>query len=259
MWLNDISFNIYYGDLRLYDDNFIYTLFRIRNVSQSAIIFSVFILAFFTVLKELKLTNMRPILIELIGLILLILYGGLYLVRDLFLYDYYDLLTLIALIFSLSGLLLIISNYILHPDYLYLLPFPIYNFMVFNEGGSPCYVRNVEKLDIDKPQANRDHLMAGALTAVSNMFREVLGAGANIRYIDADEFKMIVTSLPEKKGAFIVISRGETALFKSSIKRFIDTWTPQLLKDINEVMDLNKLQPRIDKLIKASFPYVVFS
>ena len=258
--LKSLSFEVYYTNLREYDDNFIHTVFWMTNLLQSLIIFSVFGLALSNVLKQLKTTKTQAIIIESIGLVLLITYGSFYLIRDLFFYEnYYELFTSVALIFSLIGLLLIISNFILHPDYLYLLPFPIYSFMIFNEGGSPCYVRKVEKLDSEEPQPNLDHLMAGAFTAVSNMFKEVLGTGANIRYIDADQFIILVSSLPKKRGVFVVISQGETALFKNSMIRFTHTWTPQMLEEINELFDLNKLQPKIDELIRSSFPYVVFS
>jgi hypothetical protein len=258
--LNGISFDLSYLDLRLYEDMFIYTIFRMSNFFQSVIIVAVFLLAFFNVIKELKIIKLKAIIIESIGLVFLIIYGFLYLIRDLLFYEnYYEILTSIALVFSLIGLLLIISNYIMHPDYLYLLPFPIFSFMIFNQGGTACYVRKVKEIDTDKPQRNLEHLMAGAFTAVSNMFREVLGAGANIRYIDADKFIILVTSLPDKKGVLVVISRGETALFKNSLIRFTRTWTPQLLNEINQISDLNELRPKIDVLIKSSFPYVVFS
>ncbi|TXT56204.1 MAG: membrane protein of unknown function [Promethearchaeota archaeon] len=260
MNLKGISLEGSYQDLRSNDDIFIYTIFRMSNFTQSVIICTVFLLAFYNVIKELRLFKSKEILIEAIGLLLLNIYGFLYLIRDLFLYEtYYEFLTSLALIFSLIGLVLIISNFIIHPDYLYLLPFPIFSFMIFNEGGSLCYVRKVKKLDSDTRQQDLEHLMAGAFTAVSNMFKEVLGTGANIRYIDADTFKILVTALPKKKGVLVVISRGETALFKNSIKRFTRTWSPQLLKEVNEIVDLNELRPKIDVLIKSSFPYVVFS
>lgn len=259
MSLNEFSFDIQYTELRLQEDIFIITLFRMANLFQSLIIFTVFLLAFLTVIKELKVIKIKAIIIESIGLIFLIIYGFLYLIRDIFFYENaYDLLTSIALVFSLIGLLLIISNFVLHPDYLYSIPFPIFNFMIFNEGGTSCYFREVKTLDEIQTRKNIEHLMAGALSAVSTMFREVLGTGANIRYIDADKFIILVTSLPEKKGIFVVISRGETALFKKSMRRFTHTLPSQLLDEINGMFDLNEISPKIDKFIKTSFPYVVF-
>jgi hypothetical protein len=259
MSLNGLPLSIYYTELRLYDDMFVFALFRISNFFSSIIIFSVFLLAFTTVIKELKVIKIRAIFIESVGLTFLIMYGLLYLIRDIFFYTTaYEILTSVALILSLIGLLLIISNFILHPDYLYLIPFPIFNFMIFNEGGTSCYFRKVKALDEIQQKKNIEHLMAGALSAVSTMFKEVLGAGASIRYIDAGNFKILVTTLAERKGIFVVISGGETALFKKSIIRFTHTWPSELLKEINDMFDLNALRPKIDKLIKSSFPYVVF-
>jgi signal transduction histidine kinase len=260
MALSGFSLEMSYQNLPIEGDIFIYTLFRMANFFQSLLICTVFLLALYTIMKEFKLIKSKAILIESIGLILLNLYGFSYLIRDLFLYEaYYELLTSLALIFSLIGLILIISNFIIHPDYLYLLPFPIFSFMIFNEGGTLCYFRKVQQIDSDEPEAHSEHLLAGAFTAVSNMFKEVLGAGANIRYIDAENFIIIVTSLPENKGVLVVISRGDTALFKSSIIRFANTWTPQMLDEINKIADLNEIRPKIDKLIKSAFPYVEFS
>jgi len=259
MWLNGLSFDIQYLELRLHVDGFISTLFWMSNLFQSLLICSVFLLAFLTVIKVLNIIKIKAIVIELVGLMFLIIYGLLYLVRDIFFYETaYELLTSIALVFSLIGLLSIISNFIVHPDYLYLIPFPIFNFMIFNEGGTSCYFRKVEALDEIQPKKNIEHLMAGALSAVSTMFKEVLGAGANIRYIDADNFIILVTSLPKKKGIFVVISRGEAALFKKSLIRFTRTWPRQLLDEINGMFDLNEISPKIDGLIKTSFPYIAF-
>ncbi len=91
------------------------------------------------------------------------------------------------------------------------------------------------------------------------MFKEVLGAGSNIRYIDADKFIILVTQLPGKKGVLVVISKGQTALFKDSIIRFTRTLTPQFIDEINSLIDLNEIRPKIDALIRASFPYLHLS
>jgi hypothetical protein len=262
MAINGISLNIDYIDLRLHQDVqdvFISTLLRISNLLQSLTIFIVFLLAFFTMIKELKIIRIKAILIESIGLMFLIIYGSLYLIRDMLFYESaYEILTSIALVFSLIGLLLIISNYIIHPDYLYSIPFPIFSFMIFNEGGISCYFRKVKTVDEIQLKKDVEHLMAGALNAISTMLREVLGAGANVRYIDADDFIITLTSLPENKGVFIVISRGETALFKKSILRFTLTLPPELLEEINGMFDLNEIRPKIDGFIKKSFPYIAF-
>lgn len=259
MWLKELSFDMYYADLRLSEDLFIFTLFRMSKLLQSLIIFIVLTIAFFSVMKELRVIKIKAFVIESIGLLFLILYGSIYLIRDIFFYtNGYEILTSIALFISLIGLLLIISNYIMYPDYLYLLPFPVYNFMVFNEGGTSCYFRKVRTLEKMDSTTDVEHLLAGALNAVSTMFKEVLGAGANIRYIDADNFIILVTSLPDKKGVFVAITRGETALFKKSITRFANSWPSKLLDEINGMFELNELRPKIDALIKKSFPYVNF-
>jgi hypothetical protein len=260
MTINGLSLNIDYINLRLHQDVFVSTLLRISNLLQSLIIVIVFLLAFFTMIKELKIIRIKAILIESIGLMVLITYGSLYLIRDIFFYESaYEIFTSIALVFSLIGLLLIISNYIIHPDYLYSIPFPIFNFMIFNEGGISCYFRKVKTVDEIQLKKDVEHLFAGALNAISTMLREVLGAGANVRYIDADDFIITLTSLPENKGVFIVISRGETALFKKSILRFTLTLPSQLLEEINGMFDLNEIRPKIDKYIKKSFPYITFN
>lgn len=260
MAINGLPFNIDYIDLRLHQDMFISTLLRISNLLQSLTIFIVFLLALFTMIKELKIIRTKAIMIESIGLVFLIIYGSSYLIRDIFFYESaYEIFTSIALVFSLIGLSLIISNFIIHPEYLYSIPFPIFNFMIFNEGGTSCYFRKVETMDEIQLKKDVEHLMAGALNAISTMLREVLGAGANVRYIDADDFIITLTRLPENKGVFIVISRGETALFRKSIIRFTRTLPSELLEEINGMFDLNELRPKIDKLIKKSFPYIAFS
>lgn len=260
MGLNNQSFDVTYQELGVTSDSFVNLLLNVARLSQSILSCLVFLIAVFVMKKAQKIMKMRATIIELIGLVFLVVYGALYVIRDLFFYANYDLLTSIALIFSLIGLLLIVYNFLVHPDYLYLLPFPIFKFMIFNENGISCYVRSIEKTkDGIDTRGDMDQLMAGAFTAISNMFKEVLGAGTNIRYIDADKFIIFVTPLPQKRGVLVVISPAETALFKDSIKRFTRTLSPSLLEKINGVVEINELRPEIDALIRTSFPYVHFS
>ncbi len=160
--LNGFPLDILYSEIRTYnDDIFIKTLFHLSTLFQSLILSIVFIRAFLIIKKVLKIIKIKATIVELIGLGFLILYGFTFLIRDIFLYEYYDSLSSLGLIFALIGLLLVVYNFIMHPDYLYLLPFPIFKFIIFNESGISCYIRNIEKIEkSNEMDGDLDQLMA---------------------------------------------------------------------------------------------------
>ncbi len=230
-------------------------LVRINTITILALL--VFSRCLYIIYKSYKNSLNKSALIESIGLIFLILYRLLFIPINFLNTDFIPILLSVALFFSIFGILIIIINYLLHPDYLYYLPFPIHSFMVYNFNGILCYSRNVksESLDIE----DKNVLMSGALSAISSLIHETLGTNANIQHIDAQEFQIFFNSLPQDSGKLVVISYGDTALFSRSLERFVSLIPTNVLKDLNEDFTSRELEESIDRLIQKSFPYVGFT
>jgi hypothetical protein len=229
------------------------TLIRINVVSIIAII--VFIRAIQIITKVHRLTHLGATRNELIGLYLLLLYRILMLPVSWVSIELLSPIMSISLIISILGLLILMGNYLKNPDYLYLLPFPIHSFMVYNKMGLLCYSRKVQqnRLAMD----DQDVLISGAFTAISALINETLGAQAKIRHINAQQFQIFFNSLPEERGSFVVIAYGATGLFEKALKRFISLMTPHFFELLNAAgMDIDVLEKEIDGMIKKAFPFV---
>jgi len=127
--------------------------------------------------------------------------------------------------------------------------------MLYNKNGLSCYLHQVEinsKLNDEKSQ-----LVTGAFTAITSLIQETLGAQAKLERIQARDFQIIFIRLPQDNGTFVVIAHGDTAFFQKSLKRFVSSIKPDLLKLINEdVVEQIELQKQIDAIAKNAFPYV---
>ncbi len=209
------------------------------------------------IFKVYRNTKNREIKIEFFAIIFFLGMGVDQFISYLIPMEAREILRIIILIFSILGILTLFLNYMLHPEYLYLLPFPIYNFMVFSEAGISVYVRRLSRSE--NVVAEKPILLAGALTALSGIIKETLGSKTKIKTVDADPFKITFNPLPMEHGRLVVISYGYTTFFKKSLKKFTNGISHEILEKINESgTDLNELEPIMDKLIKESFPYVQF-
>ncbi len=198
----------------------------------------------------------RATRIELIALIILFAYRAIFLLRGIIAAEQFIPISTIALGLSIIGLLLLISNYVFNPDYIYLLPFPIHTIMIYNKSGVLCYTRQFKNdpMTVD----NAGILMSGAFTAISSLIQETLGLQAKIRHINAVQYQIFFNRLPRDAGHLVVISYGETAFFHKSLQRFARKIDASLLEEIKEISDMTSLEPKIDVLIRQAFPYLRF-
>jgi hypothetical protein len=216
-----------------------------------------FIRSFIVIFQTYQLSKSKPALIDSIGLGALIIYRALFLPRYFLNLEQFTLISSIALGFSIIGLLLILMNYTINSDYLYLLPFPIYSFMIYNKSGVLCYSRKVAQ---DQPQMEgRDHLISGAFTAISNLIQENLGRDAKIKHIDAQQYQISFNPLPDDTGTLVVIAYGTTPLFLHSLRRFISNLSSKLLASLKDTVVYTDFEQELDKLIQKSYPYVNFA
>jgi len=166
------------------------------------------------------------------------------------------ILAFMSILVSVLGIIIIMYTYLRYPDYLYLLPFPIHSFMMYNKDGMLCYSRKVQQKKLGMEE--KDLLISGAFTAISSLITETLGKQAKIRHINAQQFQIFFKEIPGDKGTFVVIAYGNTSLFEKSLKRFTNILTPTFYELLNEAgIEMSKLEQEIDGLLKKAFPYVI--
>ena len=101
-----------------------------------------------------------------------------------------DLLYLIGDLFSLIGLVLLTSNYITNPDYLYRIPKPLYLIALFNSTGITLYSRTVKtkSIDVDKIPTQ---VISGIITATSLVMKEGFGEGAYLKVVESTRHTLL--------------------------------------------------------------------
>ncbi|MBY9007787.1 MAG: hypothetical protein KGD63_13675 [Candidatus Lokiarchaeota archaeon] len=165
------------------------------------------------------------------------------------------LFMLIIIIITFIGLFLLLANFIINFNYIFRLPFPIQNIILYNKAGITVYNR-----EVFTPEFKYDeNLVSGALTAISSIIRVTLGPNAQLEHIQADKFNFFLRSLPSLGGTLVIIAYGATKVFDFSIEHFINKMPLYLIEKINnQAISSNELQPEIDRLFLNSFPFIVF-
>ncbi|MBN1330089.1 MAG: hypothetical protein JXA54_11505 [Candidatus Heimdallarchaeota archaeon] len=239
-------------------ENLVYkTAFITQYYLVSVIGLISFIRSFVVIISAYKLSKSKPALVDSIGLLFLIIYRSLFLPRIFLTAEQFMFVSSIALGCSVIGLLSILVNYVINSDFLYLLPFPIHSFMIYNNNGLLCYSRKVEQI---QPEIeSKDHLITGAFSAITTLIQESLGGNARIQHINAQQYQIFFNALPNESGTLVVIAYGETALFIRSLRRFIRNISSELLNSLNNITIISSIELEIDKIIQQSYPYVAFA
>jgi len=233
-------------------------IYRIIRPLCSLCCITAIIRSMFIIYKVHSLAKITATKIELCAIGFLFIYRFVFLIRDFFGIFGSLLLSGIGLIFSILGILFLLINYIIHPDYIYRLPFPIHSFMLYNEGGLLIYRKRVH-IEVFKDEF-QEILIAGAFTAISTLIQETLGTGAKLKQINAEQYQIYFINLPRKKGTLTIISLGSTHFFKKSLKRFANAIPDTLLEKINIIgINLKAIEPKIDLILSNSFPYINLS
>ncbi len=165
---------------------YMYPIYWFAMLFDNIIGIIVFIRAIQILLQTYKLAHLKATKNEIIALFFLLIGRVFNIFAIIFSGDIMYISAEISLIMSLIGLFFMIGTYLQNPDYLYLLPFPIHSLMVYNRDGILCYSRKVQLKQVMMDE--KDILISGALTAISSLIKETLGAQAKIRHINAQQF-----------------------------------------------------------------------
>lgn len=150
-------------------------------------------------------------------------------------------------------------NSLKHRDYVYLMPFPIHYIMVYNQGGLTAFSKQVHVKGKDNHFSRGHLLFSGALQGFSSFFKEMLGQETKIQSISLDTHHFIMEQLPLNSGTFLVITSDANYFLKRSISDIAQSVPEDVLEEMNEVVNVGKLEKIFENLLKKHLPYLEFN
>jgi len=211
----------------------------------------------FLVIKVNNNAKIKETKIETIAMLLFLIYTIIFFIRDFFIQEImlYSLFSQVGIIFSSLGSIFMVLNYVLHPNYIYYLPFPIHSVILYNKNGIISYSRNLDSVGLI--QKFPEIILSGTFSAISILIKETLGSGAKIQKINADQYQIYFINFPKENMTLAVIALGNTYFFQKSLKKFSKLIPHETLKRINEPgVNLLDIRPEIDKYLLKAFPYI---
>ena len=211
-----------------------------------------------------RLTNERATHIELISIILFLFTNVFYVVEvfmrlfeNAYLKPILNIIVDLSNLFFIIALILLMSNYLIHSDYLYRLPFPIHQIMIVNKGGVPIYNRKVSIVNIPDLSFEKEILMGGFMTAIFNVVKDTLGSFSQIKYIDSGKYKIYFSQILGNNGIVSIIASGGNYFLQKSLDKFTKSISNDIIKELSSPgANNNEIHNKIDKFLKKEFPFL---
>lgn len=200
-----------------------------------------------------KMLRERESIVECSSYIIIFCAHIIYVLGDNYFLTFFDYTTLADTI-GVIGLILLFLNYLSNLDYLYRLPFPIYQLIVYNNSGLCIYSRSVKTKGIQSIDIE-EMLFSGLISAISSGIKESLGTSTELRYIDATDKHILLKIF--KGLTVVIVSDSKSNLLLESLKTINSLIGDDFRKDINEsIINVNKMNSYLDSIVKTAFPYV---
>lgn len=165
-------------------------------------------------------------------------------------YELGDLVTFV-------GLVLLVSVYIRNPDYLYRMPVPIHDVILYNASGIAVYSRLVQNKGFETSKIP-EHLMSMAVTAISTLLSESLQTDTQLEVIESKNR----TLLFETRGALTVLLICDRATYfvRRSLRQLLKSIDPHTYEKLtaDAFESDTTLVQKIDKYVSRALPYLIF-
>ena len=167
-------------------------------------------------------------------------------------------LYLIGDFLSLVGLVVLTTNYIWNPDYLYRIPKPLYQIALFNTTGLTLYSRAVKTKGIDVENIPTQ-IVSGIITATSLVMKQGFGEGAYLKTIESTKQTLIFVR--RKDLTAMILTENPSYFVKKSLNNFLNFIPIDLLEELEKsnMSADDKTREQLDKILTKAYPYIVFS
>lgn len=206
----------------------------------------------------------RATLIEFLVLILIESSNIMYLISELLYIIKIIQFNLAIILLNISdfilllGVLFLLSNYLIHRDFLYRLPFPVHYLIIINKAGIQVYKRHIATISIPRFDPEKEGLMSGALRAISILMQESLGANTKLKFIDAAAYQIYFSEISKEKGIIAIFTSGSSIYLKKSLNNFAKSLPMDLIEKLNkDGLFVGAFDDELDKLLIQTFPYLV--
>jgi len=153
---------------------------------------------------------------------------------------------------------LLTSNYITNPDYLYRIPKPLYLIALFNSTGITLYSRTVKtkSIDVDKIPTQ---VISGIITATSLVMKEGFGEGAYLKVVESTRHTLLFSVRDELTA--MILAEQPSYFVKKSLDNFLKFIPDDLVKKLEEsTTNVDKeTSDVLDRYLIKAYPYIVFS
>jgi hypothetical protein len=158
------------------------------------------------------------------------------------------------------GLIVLFANTLLNGDYVYFIPIAIHSIMIYNRAGLPLFNYKGQNSVLQREQDNQqiDFLITGAFMALSSIFKELLGQKSKLSYVNAENYEIFLSNLPNDVGTIAIITSGANSILQKSIRNFTHALSPEILDKINNSNELEYFTEILTPLLKKYFPYLIF-
>ncbi len=233
-------------------------LIMINDFSHDSLKFLSFLYATIVVWKTWKVTEERNGLIELLSLIIFLItvipaiignyFKGIGISGELF---------MIGDILSFIGIVLLTSNYIINPDYLYRIPKPLYQVALFNTTGLTIYSKAVKSKGIDIEKIPTQ-VISAIITAVSAIMKEGISENTRLLRVEATNHTLLFSDRGDITA--MILCERPTYFIKKSLDHFLKFMPNDIIekleKSVTGIDDETVAQ--IDKILVKAYPYIDF-
>jgi len=167
-------------------------------------------------------------------------------------------LYLIGDVLSLIGLVMLTTNYIINPDYLYRIPKPLYQIALFNTTGLTLYSRAVKTKGIDI-ESIPTQIVSGIITAISLVMKQGFGEGVFLKTIESTKHTLLFSR--RKDLTAMILTENPSYFVKKSLDNFLKFIPIDLLEELEKssISVDDETRSLLDGILTKAYPYIVFS
>lgn len=158
----------------------------------------------------------------------------------------------IANVFPLIGILLFVIVYLVNIDYIYRLPNDTFTLLVLKRGGIP--VHSVH-LKTRKKTTIKEFLLSGMITAIDNVFREIMDEELPIERITSQGINILIKS--GQTLSVVVITDKITYFLDKGLQRYINEFEKKYADEIKRDEENMHAYDGALKILKQVFPFFI--
>ncbi len=164
----------------------------------------------------------------------------------------------LSTLFSLFSLIILIVNYVIHGEYFFHLPFPIYQIIIVDNQGLLIYNTSVSIINIPELDDTNKLLLSGYIEIITKIVKKILGSSTELKRIDTGLYQIYFSQIPDDNGVVMIIASGNSYYLQKSLNLFAKTISHYLSERSWGQTSLTKeFLEKIEELLLDSFPYLI--